>query len=205
LRQSLWQINPSPVADLRQRKVHAAVRKYCAFAGAEEVEQEAKTPLFPSTAALSTDGGRFMKISLPLVASLGVCAALVGGTVSAQSPEELACAKTRAEVRADCVKFLQTHVWDDGLGTYVLKKEAAVPEGVKTRAQITAERNKFLAAHRWNDGKGMWEAVPGKPRDVASEPLECKAVRSDVQKDCVAFMKTHRWDEGTGTYVAIKK
>ena len=146
-----------------------------------------------------------MKISLPLVATLGVCAALVGGTASAQTPEELACAKTRAEVRADCVKFLQTHVWDDGMGTYVLKQGAAVPEGVKTRAQITAERNKFLAANRWNDGKGMWEPIPGKPRDVAAEPLECKAVRADVQKDCTAFLKTHRWDEGAGTYVAVKK
>ena len=69
-----------------------------------------------SAMVVSTDGGRFMKISLPLVASLGVCLALVGGTVSAQTPEELACAKTRAEVRADCVKFLQTHRWDDAAG-----------------------------------------------------------------------------------------
>ena len=146
-----------------------------------------------------------MKISLPLVATLGVCAALVGGTASAQSPEELACAKTRAEVRNDCVQFMKTHRWDDGLGTYVLKEGAAVPEGVKTRAQIVAERNKFLASNRWNDAKSMWEPIPGKPRDVASEPLECKQTRAEIQKDCAAFMKTHRWDDATGTYVAIKK
>lgn len=146
-----------------------------------------------------------MKLSLPIVALLGVCAALAGGTVSAQSPEELACAKTRAEVRGDCVQFMKTHVWNEGMGTYVLKQGATVPEGVKTRAQITAERNTFLASHRWNDGKSMWEPIAGKPRDVASEPLECKNVRADVQKDCVAFLKTHRWDEGASTYVLIKK
>jgi len=146
-----------------------------------------------------------MKNSLPLVASLGLCVALVGGTASAQTPEELACAKTRAEVRNDCVQYLKTHVWNDGLGTYVLKQGASAPEGVPTRAQIVGERNKFLAANRWNDGKGMWEPIPGKPRDVAAEPLECKQVRADIQKDCTAFLKTHRWDEGKGTYVAIKK
>jgi len=146
-----------------------------------------------------------MKISLPLVASLGVCVALVGGTASAQTPEELACAKTRAEVRNECVQFLKTHRWDDGAGTYVLKEGAAVPEGVKTRAQVVAERNKFLASNRWNDAKSMWEPIPGKPRDVAAEPLESKQTRAEFQKDCNAFMKTHRWDDATGTYVAIKK
>jgi len=146
-----------------------------------------------------------MKLCLPIVATLGVCAALVGGTVSAQTPEELACAKTRAEVRADCVQFMKTHVWNDGMGTYVLKQGAAVPEGVKSRADITAERNKFLASNRWDDGKGMFVPIAGKPRDVAAEPLECKNVRADVQKDCNAFLKTHRWDEGASTYVLIKK
>jgi hypothetical protein len=146
-----------------------------------------------------------MKISLPLVASLGVCMALVGGAASAQTPEELACAKTRAEVRNDCVQFLKTHRWDDGLNTYVLKEGAAVPEGVKTRAQITAERNKFLASNRWNDGKSAWEPIAGKPRDVSAEPLECAKTRAEIQKDCAAFLKTHRWDDGTSTYVLIKK
>ena len=146
-----------------------------------------------------------MRLSLPLVASVGICAALAGGAVNAQSPEELACAKTRAEVRNECVQFMKTHTWNDGLGTYVLKQGAPVPEGVKTRAQIVAERNAFLASNRWNNAKSAWEPIPGKPRDVASEPLECKLTRADVQNDCNAFMKTHRWDEATGTFVAIKK
>ena len=145
-----------------------------------------------------------MKNSLPLVASLGVCLALVGGTVSAQTPEELACAKTRAEVRADCVKFLQTHRWDDAAGTYVLKEGSAVPEGVKTRAQVVEERNKFLAAYTWNNAKSMWVPIAGKPRDVSGEPLECTKTRAEVRSDCVAFMKTHRWDDAKGTYVSIK-
>ncbi|MBS1163615.1 MAG: hypothetical protein H6R03_1511 [Burkholderiaceae bacterium] len=97
------------------------------------------------------------------------------------------------------------HVWNDGLGTYVLKEGAAVPEGVKTRAQIVAERNKFLASYRWNDGKSAWEPIAGKPRDVAAEPLDCGKTRAEIQKDCTAFLKTHRWDEASGTYVAIKK
>lgn len=146
-----------------------------------------------------------MSLSLPRVASVGICAAVAGGTVSAQSPEELACAKTRAEVRNECVQFMKTHTWNDGLGAYVLKQGAPVPEGVKTLAQIVAERNAFLASNRWNDVKSAWEPITGKPRDVASEPLDCKMTRADVQKDCVAFMKTHRWDEATGTYVAVKK
>jgi len=145
-----------------------------------------------------------MKINLPLVASLGVCMALVGGTASAQTPEELACAKTRAEVRADCVQFLKTHVWDDGVGNYVLKSGARTPEGVKSREDIRMERNKFLAANRWNDAKSMWEPIPGKARDVAAEPLECGKVRGEVQKDCAAFLKTHRWDDAKSMYVPVK-
>lgn len=146
-----------------------------------------------------------MKRSLPFVATLGVCVALTGGLASAQTPEELACAKTRAEVRADCVQFLKTHRWDDGAGTYVLKSEAKVPEGVKTRDEVRMERNKFLAANRWNEAKGAWEPIPGKPRDVAAEPLSCDMTRAEVKADCRAFLKTHRFDEGTGTFVLIKK
>jgi hypothetical protein len=146
-----------------------------------------------------------MKNSLPLVASLGMCVALVGGTAMAQSPEELACAKTRAEVRNDCVQFLKTHVWNDGLGTYVLKEGAAPPEGVKTRAQVVAERNQFLAANKWDDGKSAWVPIAGKPRDTSNEPLECTKTRAEIQKDCVQFLKTHRFDEGKGAYVPIKK
>ena len=142
-----------------------------------------------------------MKLSLPLVASLGVCVALAGGAVSAQTPEELACAKTRAEVRTSCVQFLKTHRWDDGASTYVLKEGAPVPEGVKTRAQIVSERNAFLSSHTYNDAKSMWEPIPGKGRDVAAEPMECAKTRADVQKDCNAFLKTYRWDDGKAMYV----
>jgi hypothetical protein len=146
-----------------------------------------------------------MKNSLPLVASLGVCVALVGGTAFAQTPEELACAKTRAEVRGDCVQFLKTHVWSDGANTYVLKSGVRPPEGVKAREEVIAERNKFLSANRWNDGKSMWEPIPGKPRDVGGQPMSCEQTRADVQKDCEAFLKTHRYDDGKGSYVQIKK
>jgi hypothetical protein len=146
-----------------------------------------------------------MKRSLPIVASLGVCVALTGGLASGQTPEELACAKTRAEVRADCIQFLKTHRWDDGTGNYVLKADVRPPEGVKSREEVRMERNKFLAANRWNDAKSMWEPIPGKPRDVAAEPLSCDMTRAEVRNDCKAFLKTHRFDEGTGTYVLIKK
>jgi len=145
-----------------------------------------------------------MRKSLPLIASLGMCVALVGGTAYAQTPEELACAKTRAEVRGECVQFLKTHVWNDGAGTYVLKQGVSPPEGVATRAQILAERNKFLAANRWNDGKAMWEPIAGKPRDVSAMPAECTLSRGEMQKDCNAFMKTHRWDDAKGAYVPAK-
>lgn len=149
-----------------------------------------------------------MRISLPIAASLGVCAALVGSGVNAQvpqSPEDLACVKTRAEVKADCVQFMKTHTWNEGLGNWVLKTGARPPEGVVTREQVRAERNAFLATHTWNDGKSMWVPIPGKARDVASEPLACSQTRADVQKDCQAFLKTHRFDEGKGAYVPIKQ
>lgn len=145
-----------------------------------------------------------MRKSLPLVASLGMCVALVGGAAYAQTPEELACAKTRAEVRGECVQFLKTHVWNDGAGTYVLKQGANPPEGVATRAQIVAERNKFLAANRWNDAKSMWEPIAGKPRDISAMPAECTLSRGEMQKECNAFMKTHRWDDAKGAYVPAK-
>jgi hypothetical protein len=156
--------------------------------------------------------GVIMRIHLPIVASLGVFAALMGSSVGAQVPqlpEELACAKSRAEVKADCIQFMKTHRWDDGASNWVLKSGAKSdvrpPEGVVTREQVRADRNAFLATHTWNDGKTMWVAIPGKARDVASEPLECAQTRAEVQKDCAAFLKTHRFDEGKGAYVPIKK
>ena len=35
------------------------------------------------------------------------------------SQEPLACEMTRAEVKKDCVQFLKTHRFDEGMGTYV--------------------------------------------------------------------------------------
>jgi hypothetical protein len=142
-----------------------------------------------------------MRISLPFVATLGVCAALASGTAFAQTPEEVACAKTRAEVKADCIQFLKTHRWDEGAGNWVLKTGVRPPEGVKSREEIKAERDKFLAVNRWNDGKTAWEPIPGKARDLSKEPLGCDLTRADVKKDCAQFMKTHRFDEGLGIYV----
>lgn len=153
-----------------------------------------------------------MRISLPIIASLGAFAALMGSSAVAQvpqSPEDLACAKSRAEVKADCINFMKTHRWDDGASNWVLKSGAKSdvkpPAGVVTREQVRAERNKFLAAHRWNDGKSMWEPIPGKGRDVSQEPAECAQTRAEIQKDCQAYLKTHRFDEGKGAYVPIAK
>lgn len=147
-----------------------------------------------------------MRTSLPIAAALGACLAFGVGSATAQD-EALACAKTRAEVRADCAQFMKAHTWNEGKGEWVAKSGGApaakTPEGVLTKAQIRAERNKFLASNKWDDGKTMWVPI-AKPRDVGSD-LSCDQTRAEVQADCKAFMKTHRFDEGKGTYVPIKK
>jgi hypothetical protein len=147
-----------------------------------------------------------MRTSLPIAAVIGACLAFGVGSASAQD-ESLACAKTRAEVRADCNAFMKTHMWDEGKGEWVAKSggkaAAKTPEGVPTSAQIRAERNKFLASNRWDDGKTAWVPIAA-PRDMGGD-LACDKTRSEVQADCKAFMKTHRFDEGKGTYVPIKK
>jgi hypothetical protein len=147
-----------------------------------------------------------MRTSLPIAAVIGACLAFGVGSASAQD-ESLACAKTRAEVRADCNAFMKTHMWDEGKGEWVAKSggkaAAKTPEGVPTSAQIRAERNKFLASNRWDDGKTAWVPIAA-PRDMGGD-LSCDKTRSEVQADCKAFLKTHRFDEGKGTYVPIKK
>jgi len=145
-----------------------------------------------------------MRTKLPIAVALGVCAALVGGTVSAQAPEEVTCAKTRAEVRTDCIQFMKTHRWNEGVGNWVLKSGVRPPEGVRSREEVKAERDKFLAVNRWNDGKTMWEPRAGKI-DMSKEDMSCDLTRADVRADCKAFMKTHHFDEGLGMYVANKK
>lgn len=148
-----------------------------------------------------------MRTSLSIAAVMGACLALGAGSAIAQSTEPLACAKTRAEVKADCTQFMKTHTWDDGKTAWVAKatgKPAAkTPEGVPSSAQMRAERNKFLSENKWDDGKTMWVPISGK-RDVGGD-LSCEKTRAEVKADCQAFMKTHRYDEGTGTYVPIKK
>ena len=147
-----------------------------------------------------------MRTSLPIAAVLGACLAFGVGSASAQE-DALVCAKTRAEVKADCNQFMKTHTWDDGKSEWVMKSggkaAAKTPEGVPTRAQIRAERNKFLASNRWDDGKSMWVPI-ATPRDVGGD-LACDKTRGEVQADCKAFMKTHRFDEGRATYVPVKK
>jgi hypothetical protein len=147
-----------------------------------------------------------MRTSLPIAAALGACLAFGVGSATAQD-EPLVCAKTRAEVKADCTQFMKTHTWSEGKGEWVAKSggqaAAKTPEGVPTKAQIRAERNKFLAANKWDEGKTMWVPV-ATPRDVGGD-LACEKTRAEVQADCNAFMKTHRFDEGKGTYVPIKK
>ena len=147
-----------------------------------------------------------MKTSLPIAAVIGACLAFGVGSASAQD-EAMVCAKTRAEVKADCTQFMKTHTWDEGKGEWIAKSggkaAAKTPEGVPTRAQIRAERNKFLASNRWDDGKSAWVPIAA-PRDVGGD-LSCDKTRSEVQADCKAFMKTHRFDEGKGAYVPIKK
>lgn len=146
-----------------------------------------------------------MKTSLPIAAVIGACLAFGMGSASAQD-DAMVCAKTRAEVKADCTQFMKTHTWDEGKGEWIAKSggkaAAKTPEGVPTRAQIRAERNKFLAANKWDDGKTEWIPL-SKPREVGGD-LSCEKTRAEVRADCIAFMKTHRWDELTSAYVPIK-
>lgn len=147
-----------------------------------------------------------MRSGFPVAAVMGACLAFWAGSAGAQQTEPLACAKTRAEVKADCIQFLNTHTWSEGKGEWVLKangkKAAKMPEGVPTRAEIRAERNKFLASNKWDEGRTEWIPL-SKPRDVGGD-LACEKTRAEVRADCKAFMKTHRWDELTSSYVPIK-
>ena len=144
----------------------------------------------------------FLSVRLSF-AALALCA---GAQVQAQGqpPEVMACERTRAEVRNECVEFMRTHSWDEVTGDYVprlaSKGKAAVqpPEGVKKRAEVRAERDSFMKANRWNDAKGQWEPVAGVPRDIS------KLSRDEVKKETHAFMRTHRWDEASQSYVDRK-
>lgn len=132
---------------------------------------------------------------LPIV--LAGCGLLASGMAQAQGASDQSCSKTRAEVKKECMDFMATHVWDEGISNYVLKSGAKTPEGVATRDQIKAERDKFFRENRWNAAAEKWEPVKA-PRDTA------KLSREEVRKETAAFMKTHRWDEASGSYVETK-
>ena len=130
--------------------------------------------------------------------------ALFGGAY-AQDGSKLACERTRAEVRSECVDFLQKHRWDEVGGDYVLKSTGkpvaglVPPEGVKTRQQIRADRDAYLRAYRWNDATSSWEPLGKAPREVS------KLSRADMRKETMAFLKTHEWDDAQGGYVDRRK
>lgn len=138
-------------------------------------------------------------------ATVVVALAGMSGVAQAQSPATAAaasskeCARSRAEVRNECIAFLKTHEWSEQAGDWVQKttgKPAAkLPEGVTSRAKIRAERDAFLRANKWNEGAGQWEPVGPTPREVS------KLSRAEVQKETAAFMKTHVWDEALEDYV----
>lgn len=134
---------------------------------------------------------------LPIV--LASCGALMGSVALAQDAADQSCAKTRAEVKKECIDFKKTHEWDEGMSNYVLKRGVKPPEGVMTREEVKAERDKFFRTHKWNPSAEKWEPIGGEPRDVS------KLTREQVRKETIAFMKTHRWDEGTSSYVETKK
>lgn len=133
---------------------------------------------------------------LPIV--LMSCGALMGGTALAQDAADQSCAKTRAEVKKDCLDFKKTHVWDEGSSNYVLKPGVKPPEGVMTREEVKAERDKFFRTHKWSAASEKWEPIAGTPRDIS------KLSREEVRKETIAFLKTHRWDEGSSSYVETK-
>lgn len=126
---------------------------------------------------------------------------LTSGASMAQEPQKLVCEKTRAEVRNECIDFLQKHRWDEERGDYVRKSTGrpdgglVPPEGVKTREQIRAERDAFLRAYRWNEINGTWDPLGKQPRLVS------KLSRAEMRKETTAFMKTHQWDDAMGAYV----
>jgi hypothetical protein len=138
-------------------------------------------------------------------AAVMVAAAGMTGVVQAQTQAAAAaasnkeCARTRAEVRNECVAFMKTHQWSEQAGDWVLKaggKPAAkVPEGVTPREKIRAERDAFLKANKWNEMSGQWEPLGPKAREVSA------LSRAEVQRETAAFMKTHVWDEALETYV----
>jgi hypothetical protein len=127
--------------------------------------------------------------------TLTTCAVLLSGTVQAQSSESGVCARTRAEVRAECDSFKKNFKWDEETGQWVLKAGAKPPEGIKSREEIRAERDSFMRGNRWDEVLGRWEPIKGPPRDIG------KLSRAEMRKEAQAFMRTHHFDEETGSYL----
>lgn len=147
-----------------------------------------------------------MTVKQALRLGFGVaCAAasLLGGpSAQAQAPAAAPaasapgqCARTRAEVREECIAYLKLHRWDEASNNWVLKEGEKPPAGITTRAQIRAERLKYLSTHRWNGALSQWEPIAGTPRDFS------KLSRAQVREETRAFMRSHVWDEGSGGYV----
>jgi hypothetical protein len=116
--------------------------------------------------------------------------ALVADPVQAQSSS-----LTRAQVKMDRDTFLAMMRWDESAGSWVLKDDMAMPEGVASRNEIKAMRDQFLSMHTWDDGNSQWVPVKGAPRDMS------KLTREQVKAETVAFLKMYRFDEGGSKWV----
>lgn len=131
--------------------------------------------------------------------AVGATLACAGVAQAQPAQADLTCPRTRAEVRAECIEFMKTHVWSEPDGDWVLKgggrRVAPLPEGVTPRETIRAERDAFLRANRWNEASGQWEPLAGTP------PVESQYSRAEMKQQTEAFMSTHRWDEAAGAYV----
>lgn len=142
---------------------------------------------------------RFLRLSL---AALGIAAGAQDLAQTASPPAAPgSCARTRAEVKAECLEFMRTHQWDEGAGNYVLRPgmkgpaAANPPEGVRTRAEVRAERDKFLQANRWDEASSAWVPIAGTPRDLSS------ISSAQMHKEMKAFVRSYRWDEASDAYV----
>ena len=123
--------------------------------------------------------------------ALGGLSALVASPVHAQGPTA-----TRATVKMDRDTFLSMVRYDHATGYWVLKDDAAMPEGMASRDEIKAMRDKFLSMHTWDPINTTWVPVKGAPRDMS------KLTRAQVKTDTERFLKMHRFDERSATWMS---
>ena len=102
---------------------------------------------------------------------------------------------TRAQVKMDRDTFLAMARWDAVSGTWVLKDNMPMPEGVLSKKEINAMRDKFLSMNKWDEVKSQWVPVNGAPRDMS------KMTREQVKAETARFLKTHRFDEIASDWV----